>query len=173
MEGGFTLEIEWLRRDDYIIDILKKHGNTVLRVAFSYLKDMAEAEDVYQEVFLKLLEDTVMFQSADHEKAWLIRVTINLCKNRFKSFWKSRILPLDNEILFEAESDIAGSIDVFNAVMSLKPKYRTVINLFYYEGYSTLEISKLTGWSESTVRTSLHRGRKILSGKLEGVVLND
>lgn len=160
-------------RDDYIIDILNRQGNKVLRAAYSYLKDMSEAEDVYQEVFLKLLEDTIVFESEEHEKAWLIRVAINLCKNRFKSFWRKRTTELDNNILFAPEEDIAGGIDVFNAVMALKPKYRTVIHLFYYEDYSTSEISILTGWSESTVRTSLHRARKILSGSLEGVVLND
>ena len=81
------MEIKSLHSDDYVADILKRHGNTVLRVAFSYLKNMPDAEDVYQEVFLKLLEYTNVLQNEDHEKAWLIRVTINLCKNRLKSFW--------------------------------------------------------------------------------------
>jgi RNA polymerase sigma factor (sigma-70 family) len=165
------LEIEWLHRDDYVVNVLKRHGNTVLRVAFSYLKNMPEAEDVYQEVFIKLLEETNVFQNEEHEKAWLIRVTMNLCKNHLKSFWKNRILPLEDNMFME--EDIPNGIDVFNAVMSLKVKYRTVIHLFYYEGYTTSEISKLTGLSEAAVRTSLCRGRKILSNKLEGVVFSD
>ena len=166
------MEIESHHSDDYVADILKKHGNTVLRVAFSYLKNMPDAEDVYQEVFLKLIEYTDVLQNEDHEKAWLIRVTINLCKNRLKSFWRNKILPLDDNILMKQENNPHG-IDVFNAIMSLKLKYRTVIHLFYYEEYATSEISKLTGWSEASVRTSLHRARKILSSKLEGVVFSD
>lgn len=166
------MDLELQQREQYIVDILKREGNTVLRLAFSYLKNMSEAEDVYQEVFIKLLEDNYAFDCQEHEKAWLIRVTINLCKNRLRSFWRNKVDTLEDNVLSKYE-DITGRMDVFNAVMSLKLKHRTVIHLYYYEGCTTSEISMLTGWSESAVRTSLHRARKILSDSLEGVVIND
>lgn len=166
------MEIELQNSDNYIVDILKREGNTVLRLAFSYLKSMTEAEDVYQEVFLKLLEGEFAFESEEHERAWLIRVTINLSKNRLRSFWRNKVSSLEEDAIARYE-DTSNEIDVLNAVMSLKLKHRTVIHLFYYEDYTTSEISRLTGWSEAAVRTSLHRARKILSDKLKGVVFND
>jgi RNA polymerase sigma-70 factor (ECF subfamily) len=130
------LEIELQNSHNYIVDILKREGNTILRLAFSYLKNMTDAEDVYQEVFLKLVEGEFTFESEEHEKAWLIRVTINLCKNRLRSFWRNKVGSLNEDMIAKYE-DISNGIDILNAVMSLKLKHRTVIHLFYYEDYTT------------------------------------
>lgn len=171
MKGVLALINESLPRNDEIVEILKRQGNTVLRVAFSYTKNIPEAEDIYQEVFLKLLENFVEFQSLEHEKAYLIRMTINLCKNRSRSFWKSKVSHLEDSLPFN-DIDITYGMDVLNAVMSLRYKYRAVIHLFYYEGYKTSEIADILNCSEGAVRTSLHRARGILSKKLKGVVFD-
>ncbi|MDP4178457.1 MAG: sigma-70 family RNA polymerase sigma factor [Bacillota bacterium] len=160
-----------LYTDDVIIEILKRQGNTILRVAFSYMKNMSESEDIYQEVFLKLMKHPIEFQSIEHEKAYLIRMTINLCKNQLRSFLKNRVTNLEDDLPFN-DVDISNGIDVFNAVLSLHQKYHTIIHFFYYEGYTSSEISEILSCSEASVRTSLHRARKILEKKLKGVVFD-
>ena len=138
----------------------------VVRLAYTYLKSFAEAEDAAQEVFLRLFKEDISFDSAEAEKAWLIRVTANYCINR-----------RDHRDIADVVSDIgsdefacvemSGSEQaVLEAVMSLPLKYRTAIHLYYYEEYSVKEISQLTGVKESTVRTRLQRGRERLRAAL-------
>lgn len=151
----------------------------VVRLAYTYLKSFAEAEDAAQEVFLRLFKEDISFDSAEAEKAWLIRVTANYCINRRRLAWFSRRDHRDIADVISADvvSDIgtnefacvemSGSEQaVLEAVMSLPLKYRTAIHLYYYEEYSVKEISQLTGVKESTVRTRLQRGREQLRAAL-------
>ena len=151
----------------------------VVRLAYTYLKSFAEAEDAAQEVFLRLFKEDISFDSAEAEKAWLIRVTANYCINRRRLAWFSRRDHRDIADVISADiaSDIgtdefacvemSGSEQaVLEAVMSLPLKYRTAIHLYYYEEYSVKEISQLTGVKESTVRTRLQRGRERLRAAL-------
>lgn len=126
---------------------------------------MADSEDVLQDTMLSLIKNKPVFSNSDHEKAWLMRVAINLCKNKLKSSWfRTVALPEDlpGEGITEEESE------VLNAVNKLPIKYREVVHLFYYEGYSTLEISALLQKKDSTVRSLLHRSREFLKKTLKG-----
>lgn len=151
----------------------------VVRLAYTYLKSFAEAEDAAQEVFLRLFKEDISFDSAEAEKAWLIRVTANYCINRRRLAWFSRRDHRDiadivsNDIVSNVGSDEFAHVEmsgseqaVLEAVMSLPLKYRTAIHLYYYEEYSVKEISQLTGVKESTVRTRLQRGRERLRAAL-------
>jgi RNA polymerase sigma-70 factor (ECF subfamily) len=145
--------------------VISTYGDTVYKIAFSYCKSRADAEDIYQEVFMKYFQHVGQFESNTHEKAWLIRVTINCSKSFLRSSWHKRIIPLeDNQegFVFMEENN-----DLLNAVLELPVKYREVIHLYYYEGYSTKEISSILIRRETTIRTQLQRGRDILRLKLK------
>lgn len=115
---------------------------------------------------MKLMKDKTVFESPEHEKAWLIRTAANLCKDHFRHWW-SKTVGMDKvpekavEIPFDTDS-------TFDMIMSLPPKYKTVIYLYYYEGYSTAEIAKMLGKNQSTVRSHLHTARKLLKMKMVG-----
>lgn len=146
-------------RVTYFID---KYGNMVLRLAVSYLKNKQDAEDIVQNVFLTLCEKDLVFENAEHEKAYIIRMTINACKNKFKLFWNKKVCSI-SEIVEQGYSDEynTGSA-VFTAVMNLPTKFRLVIHLYYYEGYKTSEIASLLHKNEATVRSDLYRAREQL-----------
>jgi RNA polymerase sigma-70 factor (ECF subfamily) len=141
--------------------VMRRQIDHVLRLACSYLKCLAEAEDAAQEVFLKLYRTKISFESPKDERAWLLTVTSNICKNRLRSPWFSR--RADTEHLPEITEDFPEEEKTALAeVMALPEKYRIPIHLFYCEEYSVKEISKITGIKESTVRTRLQRGRELL-----------
>jgi len=126
--------------------------------------NQAEAEDVMQDVFLKVIEKTPPFQSFDHETAWLTRVTVNHCRSRLRSYWRRKTEPLlDN---YPAQDHDQKSL--METVIALPSKYRIAICLFYYEGYSTKEMAEITKQKESTVRSHLARARHMLKDFLEG-----
>ncbi|MCI7767538.1 MAG: sigma-70 family RNA polymerase sigma factor [Oscillospiraceae bacterium] len=141
--------------------IMRRQINSVLRLACAYLKCYAEAEDIAQEVLLKLYRSEVSFESQREERAWLLKVTANLCKNRLRSPWYSKRADIDiPEEMAEYFPDEEKT--ALTEVMKLPEKYRTPIHLFYCEEYSVKEISEITGIKESTVRTRLQRGRELL-----------
>lgn len=150
--------------DEYIYSIIDKYSKTLIKIAFTYMKNLADAEDIVQEVYISLMRRGSGFDSEEHEKAWLIRVTINHCKNRLKSAWYRKSVPLDEEISYLPEEES----EVLSAVLSLPAKYRSVIHLYYYENYSIQEISELLRKSSGTIGTWLSRGRKLLKTKLDG-----
>jgi RNA polymerase sigma-70 factor, ECF subfamily len=154
---------ESLRTDDFIIEVIEKYSDTLLRVCFSYMKNMNDAEDLTQDVFIKLMEKKPSFQSGEHEKAWLIRVAINLCKNRLKTAWFRKTLPLD-EIAYNFTPK---ENTVVNAVLKLPAKFRGIILLYYFEGYNIAEIAGILGQKESTIGSHLHRARKLLKTNLK------
>ncbi len=138
----------------------------VYRVALSYSRSPQDAEDAVQNTFLKLLAKKPIFADEEHSRRWLIRVTVNECKNIWNSFWRKHVEPV--EILPETVStEKEPYSQVFEEVMALSPKYRITIYLYYYEEYSTREIAEILHMKEATVRTHLARGRQLLKMQLE------
>lgn len=135
----------------------EKYMDTIYRVAYSWTKNSDDANDVTQEVLIRLYKTTKEFESDSHMKNWLIRVTVNQCKMLFRSPWSKRedIGEYAETLGFEDKS----YLDLFQAVMNLDKKYRVPILLFYYEGYSTAEIALILGIPEKTVSTRLFRAK--------------
>ncbi len=144
-------------------EIADKYIDTVYRLALSRTKSREHAEDISQDVFVKLLQNKKKFESEEHLKAWLLRVTINLTKDLFSSHWYRTTDELDENITYEATE----SNGVYDAVMALPQKYRTVIHLHYFEGYRVEEIALITNSTAGTVKSQLHRGREMLKTIME------
>ena len=144
-------------------EIADKYIDTVYRLALSRTKSREHAEDISQDVFVKLLQNKKKFESEEHLKAWLLRVTINLTKDLFSSHWYRTTDELDENITYEANE----SNGVYDAVMALPQKYRTVIHLHYFEGYRVEEIAHITVSTVGTVKSQLHRGREMLKKIME------
>ncbi len=146
---------------------VQRYIDTVYRVAFNCIKSAADADDVTQNVFLKLLKTNTPFENQEHIRNWLIRVTINECKNLVRTRWWRH----------ESYEDYAATLtfddpahsDLFYAVMELPKKYRLPIYLHYYEEYSTQEIADILKISKNTVCTQLKRGRELLKKTLTEV----
>lgn len=147
-------------------EAVELYGDMVFRLAYSYLKNRADAEDVMQEVLLKLYTEKKGFESPDHEKHWLIRVAVNECRKLLRSPWRRRTGPLD-EAAEAAAFDRPAQSELFRQVMALPPKYRAAVYLYYYEGYSVKETAALLGTKASTVQTWLMRARGQLQTKLK------
>ena len=152
-----------MRAQDEINNAIEKYSKTIYKVAFSYTKDKSISEDILQDVLIKFMTDSTNFYEDEHEKAWLIRVTINECKKFYRSIWNLRRISLEDIYPF---SDIEKH-DVFYAVMDLPKKYRLIIHLYYYEQLSIKEISSLLNANENTIMSLLYRGRKILRNIME------
>ena len=146
--------------------LTEKYFNMIFKLALAQTKDKQHAEDVCQDVFVKFLNCDKEFESDEHAKAWLIRVTVNTSRSVFSSSWFKKTVPLSEgeSLSFETQE----KSDVFYAVGELPAKYRTVIHLFYYEEFSTQQIAKYLNTSENTVKSQLHRARGILREKLKG-----
>ena len=146
-------------------EALEHYGPLVLRTAYGLVKNMQDAADIAQEVFLTLLKKDPAFDGPDHQQAWLLRCTINRCKSHFRSVWQSRTDGLDETLSIPftpAESE------VMKAVGDLPMKYRQVIYLHYIQGYTTAEIAKLLELNQNTVLSQLARGRAMLKNTLKG-----
>lgn len=157
------MEEQSLDIDDCIENVIKIYSNTVYRLAFSQTRNKSDADDIFQEVFLRYLKKKPEFETEDHRKAWLIRVTINCCKKMWAATWRKRTEELDDSIIFEEKED--KNLDY--ELKKLPIKYRVVIHLFYYEDLSIEEISKVLKRKPSTIRTQLTRARRKLKGILE------
>jgi RNA polymerase sigma-70 factor (ECF subfamily) len=143
--------------------LVTKHENRLYRTALAITGNKSDAEDLVQEAFIRAYEKAPDFQSEEHEKAWLIRVTVNLCHSLMRSPWRRRIIPL----LDSYPAAEPGQDGLLDEIMRLQAKYRTVLHLFYYEGYSVRDISQLTGQKESTIRSQLTRARQKLKIRLQ------
>lgn len=142
------------------------HGDLVYRLVLCRLGSKSDAEDVYQEVFLRLFRDETVFRDEEHLKAWLIRVTVNCCTDLHRSAWFRRRVPLEEWTA--AEQPVSEEYaDLWNSVAALPQELRTVIYLHYVEGYNTDEIAGMVGCRPTTVRTRLHRARNRLKLELE------
>lgn len=147
--------------------ILRKYGDSIYRIVLVHTQNEMDAQDIVQEVFLKFARNASQFQSDEHIKAWLIRVAINMCTDLKRSAWNRKTTELNDECL-PAEEFTTGESELYQAVMSLPVKYKDVIHLFYYEGYSIKEISRITEQKENAVKTQLSRGRVLLKELLKG-----
>lgn len=146
---------------------VEQYADMVRRICFVHLKSEHDTEDVFQNVFLKYMLHKGRFENSEHEKAWFVRVTINACTDWLRSLARRRCLPLETA-LEESQAADDASQEVLETVLQLPEKYRRVIYLFYFEGYSAIEIAGILGKKENTVYTWLSRAREILREKLGG-----
>jgi len=154
-----------LRTGNEVAEIYKRQVKTVYRVCFTYMKNISEAEDATADTFVKMIKSAPVFKSEEHEKAWLIITAVNVCKDFLKHWWRKRKSFEDHyETLETKESfEIDGVTD---AVLGLPDKYKSVIYLYYFEGYTSVQISEMLQKPQSTIRNYLHEARTILRERL-------
>ena len=144
--------------------ILDTYGDTILRYAYSYLHNRSDTEEVLQDTLIQFLKTRPVFESDEHEKAWLLRVTLNCLKSHWRMAWRRHDTPLDDRIPFPEPEDSA----LDEALRRLTPKYRAAVHLFYYEGYTAEEIARMSGEKPSAIRTRLTRARAQLRELMKG-----
>lgn len=143
------------------------YADTILRLSYTYLKNTHDAQDICQTVFVKLLTHPQEFESVEHEKAYILRMTANACKDMLKSPWRRKTCGL--EVAANVPAPQAEDGSVLAAVNKLPVRYRSVIYLFYFEGYQAAEIGTILGIPTATVHTRLSRGREKLKTMLGGI----
>ena len=148
--------------------VVERWGDMVYRLALARTASVPDAEDIFQEVFLRYFRHEERFHSDEHRKAWLIRCTVNRAKSVFASPWRRRTVPLETAEEVGVEDDYR---EVYSAVLSLPEKYRAVIHLHYFEGLSVAEMAAALDSTEGTVKSQLSRGRDLLRDMLEEVAL--
>lgn len=156
-----------MRSEEEVNRTIERYSDTVKRLCFVHLKNDADTEDIFQNVFLKYVLSPVVFENSEHEKAWFIRVTINACKDLLKSFFRSRAVSLD-EVVEQAGPANDERSEVMHAVLKLPEKYRRVIYLHYFEGYTAPQIGDILGKNVNTVYTLMTRARQLLKTELGG-----
>lgn len=160
------MESSLLRTSEELSHIYNRHVKTVYRVCMMYMKNQHDTEDMVQNTFIRLMKDGTYLTSAEHEKSWLIRTATNLCKDHFRSWW-SKTVSMDDLAEVTVESPFIVD-DTLKKVMALPSKYKTAMYLYYYEGYSSVEIARILSKNESTIRSYLYSGRKLLKIEMEG-----
>lgn len=148
---------------DEVIKIILRNSDMVYRLAYAQMKNSADADDVYQNVFYRYIKKEPEFENEDHEKAWFIRVTVNCCKTSLKSFWRTKVCELDETF----EDKKVEKEDLSFALKKLPKKYSAVIHLYYYEDMSIKEIAHALELKEGNVGVILSRSRKKLKEILE------
>ncbi|MCI8628709.1 MAG: RNA polymerase sigma factor [Firmicutes bacterium] len=156
-----------MRSENEIYQAIEQYSDMIRRLCMIHLKNYHDTQDIFQTVFLKYALSSVVFENQQHEKAWFIRVTINACKDLLKNFFRTHVISIDevSKQLFELSSD---NIDILEAVRSLPPKYKNVVYLHYYEGYTAPEIANILHKNVNTIYTYLTRSKKVLYEKLGG-----
>ena len=144
--------------------VMERYGDMVYRLALAQTHSSHDADDVFQEVFLRYLRAAPAFREEEHRKAWLLRVTVNCCKKLHGSFWRRHMVALSEALPAQnpEEGELLGLLE------GLPQKYRAVLHLYYYEGYATEEIAAILGRSPGTVRSQLSRGRALLRDAWKG-----
>ena len=146
-------------------EAIDRYADMVYRLALSQMKNTTDADDLFQEVFVRLVSHIQDLESWEHVKAWLIRVTINCAKKHFEQYWNKNVDYLEEPERMADESDgyeLLEEHPVRAAVQKLPPKYRLVIHLYYFEERSVAEIAQLTDQKETTVKSQMHRAREML-----------
>ena len=158
-----------MKRSVYI-KAVDTYAGTLYRIACTYCRQHADAEDIVQTAFMKLYQTETEFQDEEHIKRWLIRVTVNEARNLCKSFWKKNVTSLESSGMIQPyDFPRPEYSDLYDAVLSLPGKYKIVVHLYYYEDYSVKEIAEILSLKETTVQTQLMRARKQLKIKLKEV----
>lgn len=155
--------------DDEFTAAVQNYSDTVFRICLSVCKNRSDAEDIAQNVFMKLYRRGEKFNDGEHMKSWLIRVAVNECKSYLSSPWIKRVICSIDDEIFDEENigfEQPEQSELFFAVRSLPHKYRIVVHLYYYEDYSVGEISNMLGIKETTVQTQLMRARQKLKNIL-------
>lgn len=153
--------------DETIEKLIQENNRLLLNLAYHYTNNMSEAEDIVQESFINFFTKNRKFDLQDDQavKAWLIRITINRCKDFLRSAWHRKTIPIDektNDVESPDTPGVSAENSLLEDVMKLPKKYRAVIYLHYYEGYKFTEISKLLGVNEKTINTWHNRAKKLL-----------
>jgi len=158
-----------VKRSVYI-KAVDTYAGTLYRIACTYCRQHADAEDIVQTAFMKLYQTETEFQDEEHIKRWLIRVTVNEARNLCSSFWKKNVTSLESSGMIQPyDFPRPEYSDLYDAVLSLPGKYKIVVHLYYYEDYSVKEIAEILSLKETTVQTQLMRARKQLKIKLKEV----
>lgn len=144
-------------------EIVERYADMVYRLAYAQTRSKSDAEDVFQDVFLQYLKKAPAFESEEHRRAWLLRVTVNYCKRLWRSAWRRHTVPLEETIPFRQPDESA----LYETLGRLPKKYRLVLHLFYYETMSAEEIARTLNAKPSTVRTWLTRARRRLKHLIE------
>ena len=158
-----------MRSEQETAQAIELHADTVRRLCLIHLKNQADSEDVFQNVFLKYALSSAVFENEEHEKAWFIRVTINACRDLLRSFFRSRTVPLDDLIDLPAQAP-PDTREVLDAVLALPEKYRDPVYLHYYEGYTAPDIGRILHKNVNTVYSLLARAKNLLRESLGGDV---
>ena len=155
-----------MRSEEELRSAMDRHADTVRRLCLIHLKNEPDTEDIFQTVFLKYALSSVRFESPEHERAWFIRVTLNACRDLLRSLLRRRTVPLEET--WQAALPAPEHNDVLEAVLALPVKYREVVYLSYYEGYTAPEIGRILGKKVNTVYTLLTRAKGLLRQALGG-----
>lgn len=156
-----------MRTEQEVTEAINNYGDTIRRICLVHLKNQADTEDIFQNTFLKYTLSDIVFEDEEHQKAWLIRVAVNSCKDLLKSAFRRHTVALDELINQPAVIDNEHK-EILEAVLSLPNKYKDVIYLFFYEGYSAVEISGILGKNVNTIYTRLSRAKLLLKDILGG-----
>ena len=156
-----------MRCEKEVVEAIDRYSGTVRQICFLHLKNYADTEDIFQTVFLKYALSDQSFESPEHEKAWLIRVTINACRDLLRSFFRSRTVSLE-QLMEQPDRMETDSREILESVLSLPQKYRDVVYLHYYQDYTAPEISRILHIKANTVYTRLTRAKQLLRTVLEG-----
>lgn len=148
---------------DNIDDVIHRYRDMIYRLAFARMGTTYDADEVFQEVFMRYWKKQPKFREEEHRKAWMIRVTVNCCNKLWSSSWRRRTEALQENLAWEMPEDYG----LYQALQQLPPKYREVVHLFYYEEMSTAQIATILHRKQSTVRTQLTRARHMLRNILE------
>lgn len=151
-------------------EAIDRYADMVYRLALSQMKNTADADDLFQEVFVRLVSHIRDLESWEHVKAWLLRVTINCAKKHYGQYWSRNVDCMEAPERIAGEGDGYGLPEehpVWEAVQKLPPKYRLVIHLYYFEEKTVAEIAGLTGQKQATVKSQMHRAREMLKALLQ------
>jgi len=150
-----------------------RYADMVRRVCMVHLKNYHDTEDIFQTVYLKYVLSSDVFESEEHEKAWFLRVTINACRDLLKSFFRTHTVSMEEAEELAGDSGTPEDHSIRSAVLRLPEKYRDVVYLHYYEGYSAAEIAGILKKKENTVYSLLSRAREMLGRELGGGIYGE